>query len=59
MLWQRLSSARIGKLVRVEGKNDGAEYSAVLEVSQSQSAKKQDNTPKPTAKATLECVRMF
>ena len=64
MLWGCFSSAGTGKLVRIEGKMDGAKYREILEENLFQSARdlglgrrftfQQDNDPKHTAKATLE-----
>ncbi|CAB1453064.1 unnamed protein product [Pleuronectes platessa] len=58
------SSAGTGKLVRIEGKADGAKYREILEENLMQSAKdlrlgrrfifQQDNDPKHTARATKE-----
>uniref|UniRef100_A0A803JX28 Tc1-like transposase DDE domain-containing protein n=1 Tax=Xenopus tropicalis TaxID=8364 RepID=A0A803JX28_XENTR len=64
MLWGCFSSAGTGKLVRVDGKMDGAKYRAILEESLLESAKdlrlgriftfQQDNDPKHKARATME-----
>uniref|UniRef100_A0A803JA48 Tc1-like transposase DDE domain-containing protein n=1 Tax=Xenopus tropicalis TaxID=8364 RepID=A0A803JA48_XENTR len=64
MLWGCFSSAGTGKLVRVDGKMDGAKYSAILEENLLESAKdlrlgrrftfQQDNDPKHKARATME-----
>ena len=64
MLWGCISSAGTGKLVRIEGMNDGAKYRVNLERNLVQSSRdlglgqrftfQQDNDPKNTAKATLE-----
>ncbi|CAB1439204.1 unnamed protein product [Pleuronectes platessa] len=64
MLWGCFSSAGTGKLVRIEGKMDGAKYREILEENLMQSAKdlrlgrrfifQQDNDPKHTARATKE-----
>uniref|UniRef100_A0A803JWW4 Transposase Tc1-like domain-containing protein n=1 Tax=Xenopus tropicalis TaxID=8364 RepID=A0A803JWW4_XENTR len=64
MLWGCLSSAGTGKLVRVDGKMDGAKYRAILEENLLESAKdlrlgrrftfQQDNDPKHKARATME-----
>ena len=64
MLWGCFSAAGTGKLVRVEGRMDGAKYRDILEQNLFQSACdlrlgrrftfQQDNDPKHTAKATLE-----
>ena len=64
MLWGCFAAAGTGKLVRVEGKMDGAKYRDILEQNLFQSACdlrlgrrftfQQDNDPKHTAKATLE-----
>ncbi len=66
MLWGCFSSAGTGKLVRVDGKMDGAKYRAILEENLLQSAKdlrlgwrftfQHDNDPKHTARATIERV---
>ena len=67
MLWGCFSSAGTGKLVRIEGKMDGARYRAILEENLMQSAKdlrlgqrfifQQDNDHKHTARATMEWFR--
>ena len=67
MLWGCFSSAGTGKLVRTEGKMDGAKYRAILEENLMESAKdlrlgrrfifQQDNDPKHTARATMEWFR--
>ncbi|MBN3280925.1 TCB1 transposase, partial [Polyodon spathula] len=67
MLWGCFSSAGTGKLVRIEGKMDGAKYRQILEENLFQSAKdlklgrkftfQQDNDPKHKAKATLEWLK--
>ena len=64
MLWGCFSSAGTGKLVRIEGRMDGAKYRRILEENLFESAKtlklgrkftfQQDNDPKHKAKATLE-----
>uniref|UniRef100_A0A803J7M7 Tc1-like transposase DDE domain-containing protein n=1 Tax=Xenopus tropicalis TaxID=8364 RepID=A0A803J7M7_XENTR len=64
MLWGCFSSAGTGKLVRVDGKMDGAKYRAILEENLLESAKdlrlgrrftfRQDNDPKHKARATME-----
>ncbi|MGH0163296.1 UNVERIFIED_CONTAM: hypothetical protein FKN15_044687 [Acipenser sinensis] len=64
MLWGCFSSAGTGKLVRIEGMMDGAEYREILEGNLFQSSRdlrlgrrftfQQDKDPKHTAKATLE-----
>uniref|UniRef100_A0A669EVF3 Transposase n=1 Tax=Oreochromis niloticus TaxID=8128 RepID=A0A669EVF3_ORENI len=64
MLWVCFSSAGTGKLVRVDGKMDGAKYRANLEENLLESAKdlrlgrrftfQQDNDPKHKARATME-----
>lgn len=64
MLWGCFSAAGTGKLVRVEGKMDGAKYRDILEQNLFTSVSdlrlgrrftfQQDNDPKHTAKATLE-----
>ena len=64
MLWGCFSAVGTGKLVRVEGKMDGAKYRDVLEQNLYHSVRdlrlgrrftfQQDNDPKHTAKATLE-----
>uniref|UniRef100_A0A669BVS3 Tc1-like transposase DDE domain-containing protein n=1 Tax=Oreochromis niloticus TaxID=8128 RepID=A0A669BVS3_ORENI len=63
MLWGCFSSAGPGKLVRVEGKMDGAKYRAILEENLLESAKdlrlgrrftfQQDNDPKHKARKWL------
>ena len=67
MLWGCFSSAGTGKLVRVDGKMDGAKYRAILEENLLEAAKdlrlgrrftfQQDNNPKHTARATMEWFR--
>ncbi|KAJ7345776.1 hypothetical protein JRQ81_001726 [Phrynocephalus forsythii] len=64
MLWGCFSSAGTGKLVRIDGKMDGAKYRAILEENLLESAKdlrlgrrftfQQDNDPKDKARATME-----
>ena len=64
MLWGCFSSTATGKLVRTEGKMDGAKYREILEENLMQSAKdlrlgrrflfQLDNDPKHTARATKE-----
>ena len=64
MLWGCFSSAGTVKLVRIEGRMDGAKYRQILEENLFESAKtlklgrkftfQQDNDPKHIAKATLE-----
>lgn len=64
MLWGCFSSAGTGKLVRVDGKMDGAKYRTILEENLLESAKdlrmgrrftfQQDNDPKHKARATME-----
>uniref|UniRef100_A0A803JAD7 Tc1-like transposase DDE domain-containing protein n=1 Tax=Xenopus tropicalis TaxID=8364 RepID=A0A803JAD7_XENTR len=64
MLWGCFSSAGTGKLVRVDGKMDGAKYRAILEENLLESAKdlrlgrrftfQQDNNPKHKARVTME-----
>uniref|UniRef100_A0A803JXZ3 Tc1-like transposase DDE domain-containing protein n=1 Tax=Xenopus tropicalis TaxID=8364 RepID=A0A803JXZ3_XENTR len=64
MLWGCFSSAETGKLVRVDGKMDGAKYRAILEENLLESGKdlrlgqrftfQQDNDPKHKARATME-----
>ena len=64
MLWGRFSSAGTGKLVRVDGKIDGAKYRTILEENLLESVKdlrlgwrftfQQDNKPKYTVRATVE-----
>ncbi|MCJ8737403.1 hypothetical protein PDJAM_G00023560 [Pangasius djambal] len=66
-LWGCFSSAGTGKLVRVDGKMDGAKYRAILDENLLESAKdlrlgrrftfRQDNDPKPSARATMEWFR--
>ncbi|MCJ8737809.1 hypothetical protein PDJAM_G00028230 [Pangasius djambal] len=67
MLWGCFSSAGTGKLVRVDGKMDGAKYRAILDENMLESAKdlrlrqrftfQQDSDPKHTARATMEWFR--
>uniref|UniRef100_A0A3Q4I3F8 Tc1-like transposase DDE domain-containing protein n=1 Tax=Neolamprologus brichardi TaxID=32507 RepID=A0A3Q4I3F8_NEOBR len=64
VLWGCFSSAGTGKLVRVDGKMNGAKYRAILEENLLESAKdlrlgwrftfQQDNDPKHKARATME-----
>ncbi|KAL7855533.1 hypothetical protein AOLI_G00191370 [Acnodon oligacanthus] len=64
VLWGCFSSAGTGRLVRVDGKMDGAKYRAVLEENLLDSAKdlrlgqrftfQQDNDPKHKARTTME-----
>ncbi|KAG2458981.1 TC1A transposase, partial [Polypterus senegalus] len=64
MLWGCFSSAGTGKLVRDDGKMDGAKYRAILEENLLESAKdlrlgrrftfQQDSNPKHKARATME-----
>ncbi|KAJ7335926.1 hypothetical protein JRQ81_013867 [Phrynocephalus forsythii] len=64
MPWGCFSSAGTGKLVRIDGKMDGAKYRAILEENLLESAKdlrlgrrftfQQDNDPKDKARATME-----
>ena len=64
MLWGCFSSTATGKLVRTEGKMDGAKYREILEENLLQSAKdlrlgrrflfQLDNDPKHIARATKE-----
>uniref|UniRef100_A0A3Q2WM13 Si:dkey-85k7.12 n=1 Tax=Haplochromis burtoni TaxID=8153 RepID=A0A3Q2WM13_HAPBU len=64
MLWGCFSSAGTGKLVRVDGKMDGAKYRVILEENLLESAKdfrlgrrftfQQDNDPKHKARSLLE-----
>jgi hypothetical protein len=63
MLWQCFSAAGTGRLVRTEGKMNGAKYREILDESLLQSAQdlrlgqrftfQQGNDPKHTAKTTL------
>ena len=67
MLWGCFSSAGTGKLVRVDGKVDGAKYRAILEEILLEAAKhlrlgrrfifQQDNDPEHKARATMEWLR--
>ena len=64
MLWGCFSAARTGRLVRFEGKMNGAKYREILDENLMQSAQdqrlgrritsQQDNGPKHTAKAKQE-----
>uniref|UniRef100_A0A803JX04 Transposase Tc1-like domain-containing protein n=1 Tax=Xenopus tropicalis TaxID=8364 RepID=A0A803JX04_XENTR len=64
VLWGCFSSTGTGKLVRVDGKMDGAKYRAILEENLLESAKdlrlgrrftfQQDNDPKHKARATMK-----
>ena len=63
MMWGCFTSAGTGKLVRIEGMMDGAEYREILEENLFQSSRdlrlgrrftfQQDNDPKHTAKVLL------
>ncbi len=67
MIWGCFSSAGTGKLVRIDGRMNGAKYRAILEENLLESAKdlrlgrrftfQQDNDPKHTAKATTEWLK--
>ena len=66
MLWGWFFSAGTGKLVRVDGKMDGAKYRTIFEENLKTSLQKswdcsftfqQDNKPKHTARATMEWFR--
>uniref|UniRef100_A0AAZ3SPB5 Tc1-like transposase DDE domain-containing protein n=1 Tax=Oncorhynchus tshawytscha TaxID=74940 RepID=A0AAZ3SPB5_ONCTS len=67
MLWGCLSTAGTGRLVRIEGKTNGAKYREILDENLLQSAQdlrlgrrftfQQDNNPKHTAKTTQEWLR--
>ena len=64
MLWGCFSAAETGRLVRIEGKINGAKYREILDENLLQSAQdlrlgqrfafQQDNNPKHTAKTTQE-----
>ena len=61
MLWGCFSAAGTGRLVRIEGKMNGAKYRDILDDNLLQSAQnlrrftiQQDNNPKHTAKTTQE-----
>ena len=67
ILWVCFSAAGTGKLVRIEGKMNGAKYREILDKNLLQSAQdlrlgrrvtfQQDNDPKHTAKTTQEWLR--
>ena len=67
MLWRYFSAAGTGKLVRIEGKMNGAKYREILDEILLQSAQdfrlgkrftfQQDNDPKHTAKTSQEWLR--
>ena len=67
MLWGCFSVAGTGRLVRIEGKMNGAKYREILDENLLQSSQdhrlgqrftfQQDNNPKHTAKTTQECLR--
>uniref|UniRef100_A0AAZ3SNY7 Transposase n=1 Tax=Oncorhynchus tshawytscha TaxID=74940 RepID=A0AAZ3SNY7_ONCTS len=67
MLWGCFSTAGIGRLVRIEGKMNGAKYREILDENLLQSTQdlrlgrrftfQQDNDPKHTAKTTQEWLR--
>ena len=67
ILWVGFSAAGTGRLARIEGKMNGAEYSEILDKNLLQSAQdlrlgrrftfQQDNYPKHTAKPTQEWLR--
>ena len=67
MLWGCFSVAGTGKLVRIEGKMNGAKYREILDENLLQSAQEQrlgrrfpfqqDNNPKHTAKTTQKWLR--
>ena len=67
MLWGYFSAERTGRLVRIEGKMNGAKYREILDENLLQSAQdlrlgrrftfQQDNDPKHTAKTTQEWLR--
>ena len=67
MLWRCFSAAGTGKLVRIEGKMNGAKYREILDENLLQSAQdlrlgrrftfQQDNDPKHRAKTTQEWLR--
>ena len=67
MLWGCFSAAGTGRLVRIEGKMNGAKYREILDENLLQSAQdlrlgrrftfQQDNDPKHTAKTTQEWLR--
>uniref|UniRef100_A0AAZ3RIR8 Transposase n=1 Tax=Oncorhynchus tshawytscha TaxID=74940 RepID=A0AAZ3RIR8_ONCTS len=64
MVWACFSSAGTGKMVKIDGKMDGAKYRTILEENLMESAKdlrlgrtfvfQQDNDPKHKAKSTME-----
>jgi hypothetical protein len=61
MLWGCFSAARTGRLVKIEGKLNGAKYREILDENLLQSTQdlrlftfQQDNDPKHTAKKTQE-----
>ena len=67
MLWGCLSATGTGRLVRIEGKMNGAKYREILNENLLQSAQdlrlrqrftfQQDNNPKHTAKTAQEWLR--
>ena len=67
MLWGCFSAAGTGRLVRIEGKMNGAKYREILDENLLQSAQdlrlgrrftfQQDNDPKHTVKITQEWLR--
>ena len=54
MLWGGFSVAGTGRLVRIEGKLNRANYREILD---ERFTFQQDNNPKPTAKSMLEWLR--
>ena len=69
MLWGYFSAAGTGRLVRIEGKMNGAKYREMLDENLLQSDQdlrlgrrftfQQDNDPKHTAKTTQEWLRVM
>uniref|UniRef100_A0AAZ3SLG3 Transposase Tc1-like domain-containing protein n=1 Tax=Oncorhynchus tshawytscha TaxID=74940 RepID=A0AAZ3SLG3_ONCTS len=67
MVWACFSSAGTGKMVKIDGKMDGAKYRTILEENLMESAKdlrlgrrfvfQQDNDPKHKAKSTMEWLK--
>ena len=54
MLWGCFLATRTGKLVRIEGKMNGAKYRQILNENLLQNTFQQDNDPTHTAKTTQE-----
>uniref|UniRef100_A0A674PB52 Tc1-like transposase DDE domain-containing protein n=1 Tax=Takifugu rubripes TaxID=31033 RepID=A0A674PB52_TAKRU len=54
MVWACFSSAGTGKMVKIDGKMDGAKYRTILEENLLEFIFQQDNDPKHKAKSTME-----